>query len=594
MAAVPGPLARASQAKASAQANPIAQAVRSAEVEQVKSVPPSAARLPGTVPRPSPSSTPLGQQGSPQQTVTSSLPPAPTSAPALAVWLPLPHALGATLAGGAMLLASLVVLYYLYLNRRLCFHGLTGPDKRKYSDYSSNTFDDTFYYEDISASSDSDEHLINNENLNINVDPQHQRNIDHDRLLNRANLNDRCGSVVSLNETNRFTAELLNAHQRVANLSYQSLASCRVQPPLADSATCAISTTAVTANDASLNIADASGGVLEVSITHDALARRLIVSLIQVQRVSPKAAPKVQGGRATARCGTYRVKVTALTTRQAGRLKQGRTSKAKQADQQGNCTFNEDLVFSRISSESLSGMQLRFRVHSAHERLTRRQRLISEATMSLGCIRLRYPLKVALESKLSQNSGGGGTSSESEVSDCSLKSQDSSTGSLNSLQSPHSPQHVGLASSPELLIGLAYNGTTGRLSVEIIGGSHLGVLPGVPHVKSCPSPDTFVKVCLVSSSGQEIASSKTSVRRGQADPVYKETFVFQVALFQLSDVTLILSAYKRSSMKRKQLVGWLSYGMNPSSDAQLVHWNDMREGRGEQVARWNTLIQSQG
>lgn len=75
---------------------------------------------------------------------------------------------------------------------------------------------------------------------------------------------------------------------------------------------------------------------------------------------------------------------------------------------------------------------------------------------------------------------------------------------------------------------------------------------------------------------------------------FQETFVFQVALFQLSDVTLILSAYKRSSMKRKQLVGWLSFGMNPSSDAQLVHWTDMREGRGEQVARWNTLIQSQG
>lgn len=144
-----------------------------------------------------------------------------------------------------------------------------------------------------------------------------------------------------------------------------------------------------------------------------------------------------------------------------------------------------------------------------------------EATISLSCTRLRHPLQVALEAKPCQTSGGGGTSSESEVSDCSLKSQDSSTGSLNSLQSPRSPQHVGLASSPELLIGLAYNGTTGRLSVEVIGGSHLGVLPGVPHVKSCSTPDTFVKVSLVSLSGQEIASSKTSVRKGQADPVYK-------------------------------------------------------------------------
>ncbi|XP_022708283.1 synaptotagmin-16-like [Varroa jacobsoni] len=532
---------------------------------------------------------------------------APTSAPALALWLPLPHALGATLAGCAMLLASLVVLYYLYLNRRLCFHGLltAGPDKRKYSDYSSNTLDDTFYYEDISASSDSDEHLINNDNLNINVEQQQFRSAGPDRIQDRPNLNERSGSVTSVNESNPFAAELFGAHQRMANLSYQSLQSCYQQP--LTNCTSAISTTAVSneivdnqkitvvTTNQSFNIADASGGVLEVSISHDTLARRLVVSIIQVQRIPLKASPKVLATKTTAKTGTYRLKVTALTARQAGRLKQSRASKARQADQQGNCTFNEDLVFSRISSESISGMQLRFRIHSAHERLTRRQRLISEAIISLGCARLRQPIQVALGSKLSQSaSGGGTTSSESEISDCSLKSQDSSTGSLNSLRSPHSPQHVGLASSPELLIGLAYNGTTGRLSVEVIGGSHLGVLPGVPHVKSCSSPDTFVKVCLVSSSGQEIASSKTSVRKGQADPVYKETFVFQVALFQLSDVTLILSAYKRSSMKRKQLVGWLSFGMNPSSDAQLVHWSDMREGRGEQVARWNTLIQSQG
>lgn len=68
--------------------------------------------------------------------------------------------------------------------------------------------------------------------------------------------------------------------------------------------------------------------------------------------------------------------------------------------------------------------------------------------------------------------------------------------------------------------------------------------------------------------------------------------MFQVALFQLTDVTLILSAYKRNSMKRKQLIGWVSFGLNASSDTQLVHWGDMRDGRGEQIARWNTLIQT--
>lgn len=43
------------------------------------------------------------------------------------------------------------------------------------------------------------------------------------------------------------------------------------------------------------------------------------------------------------------------------------------------------------------------------------------------------------------------------------------------------------------------------------------------------APDTYVKLNLVSSTGQELAHSKTTVRRGQPNPLFKETFVFQVS-----------------------------------------------------------------
>ena len=42
--------------------------------------------------------------------------------------------------------------------------------------------------------------------------------------------------------------------------------------------------------------------------------------------------------------------------------------------------------------------------------------------------------------------------------------------------------------------------------------------------------DTYVKLTLMSPNGQEIARSKTSVRRGQPNPLYKETFMFQVII----------------------------------------------------------------
>lgn len=85
-------------------------------------------------------------------------------------------------------------------------------------------------------------------------------------------------------------------------------------------------------------------------------------------------------------------------------------------------------------------------------------------------------------------------------------------------------QHGGV---PELLLALAYNGTTGRLTVEVVKGSHFR------NLQLNKAPDTYVKLCLVSSMGQEMARAKTSTRRGQPNPLFKETFVFQVKLRHL-------------------------------------------------------------
>ena len=42
--------------------------------------------------------------------------------------------------------------------------------------------------------------------------------------------------------------------------------------------------------------------------------------------------------------------------------------------------------------------------------------------------------------------------------------------------------------------------------------------------------DTYVKLTLMSPNGQEITRSKTSIRRGQPHPLFKETFMFQVGI----------------------------------------------------------------
>jgi len=72
--------------------------------------------------------------------------------------------------------------------------------------------------------------------------------------------------------------------------------------------------------------------------------------------------------------------------------------------------------------------------------------------------------------------------------------------------------------------------------------------------------DTYTKLTLMSPNGQEITHSKTSVRRGQPNPLYKETFMFQVAESQLPEVTLMVSVFYNRNIKRKEMIGWFSLG----------------------------------
>uniref|UniRef100_A0A670XUZ7 C2 domain-containing protein n=1 Tax=Pseudonaja textilis TaxID=8673 RepID=A0A670XUZ7_PSETE len=104
--------------------------------------------------------------------------------------------------------------------------------------------------------------------------------------------------------------------------------------------------------------------------------------------------------------------------------------------------------------------------------------------------------------------------------------------------------------------------------------------------------DSYGKLCLLNSVGQEMSRCKTSVRRGQPNPIYKETFIFQVALFQLSDVTLMISIYNRRSIKRKEMIGWISMGQNSSGEEELSHWQEMKESKTQQVCRWHMLLES--
>ncbi|XP_016132386.1 synaptotagmin-14 [Sinocyclocheilus grahami] len=264
--------------------------------------------------------------------------------------------------------------------------------------------------------------------------------------------------------------------------------------------------------------------------------------------------------------------------------------RAKTIVQRGPCpVFTETFHFSHIESEMIGNYAIRFRLYSI--RRMKKEKALGEKVFYLTKLNLQGKMSVPIVLEPCCNIPG--SDSQASVSDVSCSETASSFPS------------AGQGSAPEILLGLVYNATTGRLSVEVIKGSHFKNLPAnkPPNSLFCCLKhliggqvyiirDTYVKLTLLNSMGQEMSKCKTSICRGQPNPTYKETFVFQVALFQLSDVTLILSVYNKRSMKRKEMIGWISLGLNSSGEEELTHWTQMKESKGQQVCRWHSLLES--
>uniref|UniRef100_G3P0H5 Synaptotagmin XIVb n=1 Tax=Gasterosteus aculeatus aculeatus TaxID=481459 RepID=G3P0H5_GASAC len=240
--------------------------------------------------------------------------------------------------------------------------------------------------------------------------------------------------------------------------------------------------------------------------------------------------------------------------------------RAKTGVQKGPCpVFTETFKFSRVEQEALADYAVRFRLYSI--RRMKKEKVLGEKVFYLTKLNLQG--KIALPVTLEPGS---------ELTGCgSVVSVSRSAGALSHRSTEDS-------SMPEILLGLIYNSATGQLSAEVIQGSHFKTTASDKPV------NTYVKLTMLDSKGKEMSKYKTAVCRGQPNPTYKETFLFQVALFQLSEVSLVLSVFcRRSSMRPRERLGWVSLGLSSTCEEQQSHWTEMKEAEGRQVCHWHTL-----
>ncbi|XP_052042748.1 synaptotagmin-16 isoform X2 [Apodemus sylvaticus] len=294
-------------------------------------------------------------------------------------------------------------------------------------------------------------------------------------------------------------------------------------------------------------------GDLDVIFEYRAVTQKLTVTIVRAQGLPDKDRSGVN---------SWQVHIVLLPSKK----QRGKTN-----IQRGpNPVFKEKVTFTKLEPRDVAACAVRFRLYAA--RKMTRERMMGEKLFCLNHLHPEGEMKVTLVLEPRSNLSSG----ESPLSPSVVSHSDSAS-------STQSLSHGGV---PELLVGLSYNATTGRLSVEMIKGSHFR------NLAANRAPDTYGKLFLLNCVGQEMSRCKTSIRRGQPNPVYKETFVFQVALFQLSDVTLMISIYSRRTMKRKEMIGWIALGQNCSGEEEQEHWEEMKDSKGQQICRWHTLLES--
>ncbi|XP_032238358.2 synaptotagmin-16 isoform X2 [Nematostella vectensis] len=299
-----------------------------------------------------------------------------------------------------------------------------------------------------------------------------------------------------------------------------------------------------------------TAGRIQISASYAPTAEKLSVTVVRAEDI-----PTKQRGGAS----SVQVRIVILPTK-----KQRFKTKAKPAT---NPNFHETFTFTRITQNELRNLCLRVRLYG-HERIGK-DKLLGESKIELTAFELDGE-GTPLWRTLTPGNAIGSSDSMYDLSD---------TGSVHSFGSYGSSSSLAMVQSgaPELLVSLCYQSLTGRLTVEVLKASNLR------NVAMQRAPDTYVKVSMFNSIGQQLSKSKTSIRRSMYDPEFNETFVFQIIEFELPSVSLMFSVVNIKKMRRKEIMGWFSMGRDNTGEDEESHWKEMIEGKGKAVKRWHVL-----
>ncbi|KAG8537340.1 hypothetical protein GDO81_024694, partial [Engystomops pustulosus] len=128
-----------------------------------------------------------------------------------------------------------------------------------------------------------------------------------------------------------------------------------------------------------------------------------------------------------------------------------------------------------------------------------------------------------------------------------------------------------------------------------VQGRALGSSPIIPYViGQCnvrvlsPSTDPYVKVN-VYYGRKRIAKKKTHVKKCTLSPVFNESFIYDIPIDLLPDISIEFLVIDFDRTTKNQVVGRVILGAHSVTANGIEHWREVCDNPRKLIAKWHSL-----
>jgi len=136
----------------------------------------------------------------------------------------------------------------------------------------------------------------------------------------------------------------------------------------------------------------------------------------------------------------------------------------------------------------------------------------------------------------------------------------------------------------ELLVSLCHQPAASRLTVVVLKARNL------PKMDITGLSDPYVKIYLLYNN-QRISKKKTHVKKRTLNPVFNESFVFDLPRSEsgLAKVQLEFMLLDWDRVTKNEVIGRLELGGESCEGPELAHWKEIQASPRRQIAEWHKL-----